>query len=58
MKYFAVMGSVAVVCVPDFIKIDSGFQKLIEEVSRPDRQFHSSLSQARSIQSITPYPLS
>jgi hypothetical protein len=28
MKYAVEMGSVAVMCIPSFIKIDSGFRKL------------------------------
>jgi hypothetical protein len=37
MKYTVEVGSVAMICIPDFIKIGSGSQKKIEE----DSQRHS-----------------
>jgi hypothetical protein len=34
MKYATEMGSAAMICIPSFIKIGSGIQKLIEGIQR------------------------
>jgi hypothetical protein len=44
MKYATEMGSGAVICIPSFIKIDSGIQKFIDGYTQTHRQHGDRIS--------------